>query len=84
MAEGKIKSIEKTQKAPESSSLTRAFARQPGIGISPREFDVALVPQMVGNLTIQRMFRKSIEQTASEPLRSRDSFAKWRVCSELT
>jgi hypothetical protein len=57
MAVGNVKSIEKTQKTSEPSSATRGFARRPSIGISQGTFDTALVPQMAGNLAVQRLFR---------------------------
>ena len=53
MTTGKVKSIEKTQKAPESSSPSRAFARQPDVGLSTAGFDATSVPQLGGNLAVQ-------------------------------
>ena len=57
MAEGKVKSIEKTQKATEPSTPTRAFVRQSGVGVHGGGFDVDMVMQMSGNLAVQKMFR---------------------------
>ena len=57
MTAGKVKSIEKTQKAPESSSLAHASARQAGAGASAGGLDAAFAPQMAGNLAVQQLFR---------------------------
>lgn len=57
MTAGKVKSIEKTQKAPESSSPSRALARQPNVGLSAAGFAATSVPQMAGNLAVQQLFR---------------------------
>lgn len=57
MTMGKVKSIENTQKGPESSSPGRAFARQSSVSMSPGGFDTPLVPQMAGNLAVQQLFR---------------------------
>ncbi|MEI6067218.1 MAG: DUF4157 domain-containing protein [Methylococcaceae bacterium] len=53
MTEAKVKSIEKTQKAPEAVS----HARHPGAAVSQTGFDAGLVPQMAGNLAVQQLFR---------------------------
>jgi Domain of unknown function (DUF4157) len=57
MTTGKIKSIEKTQKAPGSSLPSLAFARQRGPSVSHTAFDAAMIPQMAGNLAVQQLFR---------------------------
>ncbi|MCK9621371.1 MAG: DUF4157 domain-containing protein [Methylobacter sp.] len=57
MTAGKVKAIEKTQKSSDPSSPTHAFARQSSVGMSPGGFDATSVPQMAGNLAVQRLFR---------------------------
>ena len=42
MTAGKVKSIENTQKGPESSSTSRAFARQSSVDMSPGGFDAIM------------------------------------------
>jgi hypothetical protein len=62
MAAGKVKAIEKTQKSSEPSSPTHAFARQSSVGMSPGGLDATSVPQMVGNLAVQQLFRSGAIQ----------------------
>ncbi|MDD5320316.1 MAG: DUF4157 domain-containing protein [Methylococcales bacterium] len=62
MTTGKVKSIENTQKGPESSSPIHAFVRQPGPGVPHTAFDVAMVPQMAGNQALQRSIRSGAIQ----------------------
>jgi hypothetical protein len=57
MSAGKVKSIEKSQMAPEQSSPAHVFARQPSPSVSHTTFDAALVPQIAGNLAVQQLFR---------------------------
>jgi outer membrane protein OmpA-like peptidoglycan-associated protein len=57
MTAGKVKFIEKTQKSPEPSSRTLASARQSGSTVFQGAFDVAMAPQMAGNLAVQQLFR---------------------------
>jgi hypothetical protein len=52
MSASKVKSIEKTQKASEPSSPTRALARQLTVGVSQSGFGAAMFPQMAGNLAL--------------------------------
>jgi hypothetical protein len=62
MTAGKVKSIEMTQRDLESSSPSRAFARQPDVGPSAAGFDPISVPQMGGNLAVQRLLRSGAIQ----------------------
>jgi hypothetical protein len=62
MTAGKVKSIEKNQKASEPSSPIRAFAREPGPDVSQTAFDAAMVSQMAGNLAVQQLFRARVIQ----------------------
>lgn len=58
MTTGKVKSIEKSQKSQESSSSSRAFARQSSVvDMSPGGFEATSVPQMAGNQAVQQLFR---------------------------
>ncbi|NOT54933.1 MAG: DUF4157 domain-containing protein [Deltaproteobacteria bacterium] len=57
MTTGKVKSIDNTQKAPESSSPSLTFVRQSSVGMSPGGLDTASVPQMAGNLAVQQLCR---------------------------
>jgi hypothetical protein len=53
MMEGKVKSIEKIQKAPEAVS----HVRHPSAAVSQTGFDAGPVPQMAGNMAVQQLFR---------------------------
>src|SRR5689334_10160894 len=55
MAAGKVKSMEKTQKGSEPSLPARAFTRQPSPVVTQPTFETAMIPQMAGNLAIQRL-----------------------------
>jgi hypothetical protein len=57
MKTDKIKSIEKTQKAPEQSFPVRVLARQHGIDHSQSACDDAMATKMAGNLAVQRLLR---------------------------
>ncbi len=57
MTTGKVKSIERVQKASGPSSPAHAFARQPSPAVTQPAFAAAMVPQMAGNLAVQRLFR---------------------------
>jgi hypothetical protein len=57
MMTDKVKSIEKTQKAPEPSFPPRASALQTGLGSSAGGFDATSVPQMAGNMAVQQLLR---------------------------
>jgi outer membrane protein OmpA-like peptidoglycan-associated protein len=70
MSAGKVKSIEKSQKAPEPSSPTHVFARQFTAATSAGGFEVGSRPQVAGNLAVQRLFRTRAIQaklTISQP-----------------
>jgi len=62
MTVGKVKSIEQAQKGSEPSSPAHAFARQPGPAVTRPAFAAAVVPQMAGNLAVQRLFRAGAVQ----------------------
>ena len=70
MTAGKVKSIEKAQKASEPSSLAHAFARQPSPAATQPAFAAAMVLQIAGNLAVQQLFRSGAIQaqlTVSQP-----------------
>ena len=66
MTAGKVKSIEMTQRDPESSSPSRAFAQQPDVGLSAAGFDATSIPQIAGNLAVQQLFRSGHIQAKLE------------------
>src|SRR3954470_6542687 len=66
MTTGKVKSIEKTPKVPESPSPSRASARQPDVGLSAAGCDATSIPQMAGNLAVQQLFRAGAIQAKLE------------------
>ncbi len=62
MTAGKVKSIEKIQKGPESSLPSRTFTRQSSVGMSPGGFESISIPQMAGNQAVQQLFRSGHTQ----------------------
>jgi hypothetical protein len=55
--DGKVKSIEKSQKTREPAALARAVNRQPDANAPLQAFGASSVSQMAGNLAVQQLFR---------------------------